>query len=217
MTNLSTGKFRRQGAKGKKGYHHGDLRRALIDSALRLARRGGAADVTLRAIARETGVTHMAAYHHFRDREDLLAAVAEEGYGHLEAALRRRVDAAGKSARAQLVAAGVAYVVFAASRPGEFRVMFSADASSLEGRRTLDEARASAYAVLRAAIDRCQAEGLLPEATAAETNALAAWSLVHGLAMLVLDRAVLGPRPARRQVEALALEVIRGSGWRASI
>ena len=106
-------------------YHHGDLRRALVDAATRLVRRDGPAQVSLRQIAREAGVSHAAPYHHFSDREALLAEVARGGFEALGEALRRgAADSAGAGPLARLQGAGVGYVDFAVENPEVYRLMF---------------------------------------------------------------------------------------------
>src|SRR5262249_18397236 len=106
-------------------YHHGDLRRALIAGALALIEAKDVAGPSLREVARRAKVTYAAPYFHFRDKLELLAAVAEQGFGQLLAevsvALAARPDA---SPRAKLAAAGTGYLRFAAAHAAHYRVMF---------------------------------------------------------------------------------------------
>lgn len=101
-------------------YHHGDLRRALLDAARKIMEHEGALALSLRAVAREAGVSPAAPYHHFRDKAELLAAVAEEGFEGLGQAMREARDADPANA---LTGMGVAYVVFARENPTLYRVM----------------------------------------------------------------------------------------------
>src|SRR5258708_6887496 len=106
----------------KKSYHHGDLRRALLDAALALLEKSGVEALTLREGARRVGVTAGAPYHHFADKEAIVASVAEEGFVELGEAMAAARDAADPASR--LGAMGRSYVRFAVAHPAHFRVMF---------------------------------------------------------------------------------------------
>jgi AcrR family transcriptional regulator len=187
----------------KRTYHHGDLRRALVDAAIPLLRDGGPEALTLRAVARAAGVSQTAPYRHFADRAELVAAVAEAGFRRLHA---RLVDAArapsaalGQSpatARGGLQAIAMAYVRFAIEHPAEYRVMFGGEMAALAGsRRDLATARDAVFALLRGGIGMLQEQGLV-RAGDTRVIALTAWALVHGLVMLTLDGQVSGPEGA---------------------
>ena len=172
-------------AKRKADYHHGNLRRALIDAAVSAIAKHGVDALNLRQLAARAGVTPGAPYHHFTDREELLAAIAEEGFGRLGAELIAGRDAAGDEASARLEALGRAYINFAISCPGYFRVMFHGDGKSsgpsAPGLR--------AFHLLRDAVLACQEAGTAP---AGDPSALVltAWSAVHGFATLWVDGAL---------------------------
>src|SRR5271155_999285 len=117
-------------AKRKADYHHGNLRRALIDAAVSAIAEHGIDALNLRQLAARAGVTPGAPYHHFANREELLRAIAEEGFERIEAQLIAARDAAGAEAGPRLEALGRAYITFAVSCPGHFRVMFHGDAQS---------------------------------------------------------------------------------------
>lgn len=151
-------------------YHHRDLRPALLRTAARLLEKEGAAGLSLRELARRAGVSHNAPYRHFPDREALLAALAAEGFGRLGEAL---AQASGR-------AMGEAYVRFALEHPQLFRLMFGGHLA-LARHRALAEAAGRPYQALVEAF-RGQPSIAVPEMAAA-----AAWSLVHGLAHLLLD------------------------------
>ncbi|WP_375464130.1 TetR/AcrR family transcriptional regulator [uncultured Methylobacterium sp.] len=177
-------------------YHHGDLRRALLDAGARLLRAGGVDAVTLREAARAAGVSHNAPYRHFVSREALLAAVSAEGFRDL----RRRLEAADGGPKANAIGLGHIYLRFAAEERPHFLLMFGGVIDKADF-PDLAEAAAAALAVLDRAVS-----GGGAESAAAET--LRAWALVHGLAHLVAERqitpetarAVLGeePRPPFR-------------------
>jgi AcrR family transcriptional regulator len=188
----------------RRPYHHGDLRRALVDAALELVGEQGVAPLTLREVARRAGVSHAAPYHHFADRAALLAAVAEEGFRALTAAMLRARDRAGPDPRRRLQEIGVAYVEFATGHPAHFRVMFSGE---LAGQQAdcpgLDEAGASSYGVLLDALRACVGGEPGPALAAA------AWSIVHGLAVLWIDGPLRREAPGKAGVAGLAREVTR--------
>lgn len=169
-----------------KTYHHGDLRRALLDAATRLVRAQGAANVSLRAIAREAGVSAAAPYHHFDDREALLAEVAAAGFVSMEEAMARAAatDTEAAAPLGRLQAAGVAYVRFAVENAETYRLMFSGLLSDRTRFPSLQRAADSAFASLQRLVgpmERADGEGGLPAV------ALAAWSTVHGLAFLAME------------------------------
>lgn len=155
-----------------RSYHHGDLRAALVSAALDLLESGGEAALSLRATARACGVSAMAPYRHFPGKEDLLEAVAARGFEDLAADLEA-ADAAATGSAA-LAAQGAAYVAFARRRPALFRLMFM--------RPCRVAAKSRAYGILER-----RAAALAGPAMPAEDLTLAAWSLVHGLAALILD------------------------------
>lgn len=163
----------------KQGYHHGDLRRALIDTGLRLVEGEAEREIGLREVARETGVSATAVYRHFPDKAALVAALAAEGFDRLADA-QLAAAARHRDPRAAFRAIGQAYVRFALAHPALFRLMTShmhlAEPRDGEGNR--------ASRLLRERI-----AGLLPADASAERRRIAAvqaWALVHGLAMLVL-------------------------------
>lgn len=164
----------------------GDLREALVASALALLE-GGAAELSLRAVARAAGVSAMAPYRHFEDKSALLTAVAARGF----AELRERLLAADvmKDPHAALLGQGLAYVGFARARPALFRLMFADPIGPVAP----DEVDPGAFTVMaRRAAEVVPADPM--------NAALACWAIVHGLAMLVLDRRLppLAPEQERR-------------------
>ena len=168
-----------------KPYHHGNLRAVLIEAALALIQESGYQAFTLREVARRAGVSHSAPYRHFPDKESLLASVAEEGFHALSAASVAHMSG-DSDVLQRLQRCGEAYLHFAASHPAHFRVMFGA-ALACEGRYPgLQRAGEAAFAVLLDAIEACRLARLLRDGDA-QTLALTAWALVHGLAMLWLD------------------------------
>lgn len=181
-TGAAPGKFRAKRRRADQ-YHHGDLRRALIDAALYLIERHGPDGFTLREAARRVGVTHTAPYRHFKDKTELLQAVAVEGVmGMRDAMAAGMRDASDPVTALQNI--GIAYVSFAASHPSHFRVMYSAQVDCDEG--PLADAKREKLTMLVDAIRGCQAVGVFPPGPP-ERYAVVAWSHVHGLATLLID------------------------------
>ncbi len=166
-------------------YHHGALRSALIEAALAILGREGAAGLTLRAVARQAGVSHMAPYHHFRDRAALVAAVAQHGFQELERFVRERATRAGDPLSG-FQAAAVAYVVFGVRSPALYRVMFGPEVARMDDHPDLQRAARAAFALVGEGAERCRAAGLLRAGLGPDTAALI-WAWLHGLVMLVLD------------------------------
>lgn len=170
-------------------YHHGDLRAALIAAGLAALDSPQSADMlSLRALARETGVSATAVYRHFPDKAALLTALSLAGLDAMATAQDAAASAAGAGgadgARARFCASGAAYVRFALAHPALFRLMWRQDVACDPLAQPI-EANHPAMAALRRGID-----ALLPDAASlAERRAaaLAAWALVHGLSMLALD------------------------------
>uniref|UniRef100_B8HK81 Transcriptional regulator, TetR family n=1 Tax=Cyanothece sp. (strain PCC 7425 / ATCC 29141) TaxID=395961 RepID=B8HK81_CYAP4 len=185
----------------KTTYHHGDLRQALIDGAIALITEQDVNSLSLREVARRVGVSHAAPYRHFPDKESLLAAVAEEGFIGLTAAMQRGIAQAADHPLAQLEATGVAYVQFASTHPSHYRVMFG----SLPGEHIADPERGQAgwqaFQVLLQRIEAGQAAGVV-RSREAMPLAWVAWSTVHGLAMLLIDKRL--PLSHPQEIEDLA-------------
>jgi len=174
-------------------YRHGDLRRSLIESGIVLARAGGPDAVVLREVTRRAGVSPNAAYRHFADRAALVQAVSDAAQGEAAAAMEAELaqlpqatDAA--SARQRLRAVGIGYLRFAHDEPGLFRAAFGVP-GGLERAFVAEKAGpggASPYALLADVLDDLVRLGGLPADRRPGAEA-AAWSAVHGLAMLVLE------------------------------
>lgn len=163
-------------------YHHGDLRTALVDAALAIVARDGAAAVTLRGVARHAGVSAMAPYHHFADRAALVAAVAEVGFERLYAEKLVALAAAAADPRSALVAGSRAYVAFILDNPELYRLMKGPELADRAAHPALAAAAAKPAAKLAALIAE-----LGPLAVATGTAAQMLWAFVHGLGLLAID------------------------------
>ena len=160
-------------------YHHGNLRRALLDTALETIASDGVAAVNLRDLARRCGVSHAAPAHHFGDRTGLLTAIATEGYEGLAAATAAAWEDTGS-----YLEVGVAYVRYAVAHPGHFAVMFRPDLVDPRDPELLRASAASA-AMLYGPLD--SVGGVDRDDVARRVAATAAWGLVHGIATLWLQ------------------------------
>lgn len=188
----------------KESYHHGNLRVALLDAALSLLEEKGIQALSLREVARRAGVSPGAPYHHFKSKDDLVHELAVARLEHLDGVSRGALE--GQSTpQAKLRALGVAYILYAAEHPAEFRLMFSADRASPIGEEAQENA--PVFRVLLEVIDELRDTGLETERGVA---AITAWSLVHGLADLLVNGPLKPARADLRQVRILAEEVTGG-------
>jgi len=179
----SARKQARTAPKKASSYHHGALREGLIRSAREILESEGYEALTLRAAARRAGVSQAAPYNHFADKAALLAAVAALGFKEFAAAMRQEMIAA-ENPQARLNAAGVAYVAFATSNPGLFKLMFGSSAHHASRDPDLDAARNSAYEVLSGVVHSVEVSGPR-DAAQEELESLRSWALVHGLATMI--------------------------------
>lgn len=191
-------------------YHHGNLRAALIDTAVDQARAGGVDGVVLRDAARRTGVSHNAAYRHFADRDDLLAAVSARGMAELEQRMRDRMagladDGRGTQASARLREAGREYVHFALAEPGLFSTAFAC-ARPEEG-----APGEGAYGVLSTVLDDLVTAGVLPAERRPGAD-VTCWAAVHGFALLCLQGPLrdLPEQEREAQLDGLLERLARG-------
>jgi AcrR family transcriptional regulator len=199
---------------GPRGYHHGNLKEALIRAALELIAQKGPAGFTFAEAARWAGVSPAAPYRHFRDRDELLASIALRGFELFEAALVRAWDKGSPDALTAFDRLGKAYLAFARSEPAYYSAMFEAGipvATSPE----LREAGERAFAVLRAAAEKLCAAIPAQHRPPTLMVALHIWAMSHGIASL-FGRGDAARRPlpmsAEELLEAGVLVYLRGLG-----
>jgi AcrR family transcriptional regulator len=159
-------------------YHHGDLSRALVEAARRLLEAEGAAALSLRAVAREAGVSPAAPYHHFRDKTELLEAVAHGGWEAMSDAIceaRRTAPSPGEA----LANIGVAYVKFARENPALYRLMYDTTRDRTSMPDHAKEGDSGYQQVQSALVDAGADPADLREL---ELATIASWCAVHGLA-----------------------------------
>ncbi len=161
-----------------------DLRRIVLDASLDLIGEQGLAALSMREVARRAGVSHQAPYHHFGDREGILAAIAMDGFTRLHAGMKKSVAKLSDPV-ARLNAIGVAYLTFAVKHPAHFKIMFRSELVAIADHEKLYENAEGAFAFVTSIVGdvvskRRGAKNTLP-------FVIAAWSLVHGAATLLLE------------------------------
>ncbi len=177
---------------GNRPYHHGDLRRALLDAALQLVAERGIPDFTLREVARQAGVSHNAPYNHFADKAELVVALTVEGFQKLEVTLCSTYEQTAGTPLERTLAISGAYLRFALEHPAAYSLMFRPELrqSSHNGREcdeAVESAAGAAFQVLLDGIAASQQAGELRREPSVKMLALALWSTMHGLTVLFLD------------------------------
>lgn len=192
--------------KRRRPYHHGNLRRGLLDEALATIRADGVDGLTLREIGARLGVSRTALYRHFADKRALLAAVATEGFRTLREQLVTAWEEGGRG-RAAFEMMGMAYVRFAVANPAHYRVMFGGFVDPKACDPELAAEAAGAFQALVDALAVLQRDAIM-RAEGTVQMARFVWAVVHGVAMLGIDGQLSEPGA----VEALmryALERLR--------
>jgi AcrR family transcriptional regulator len=164
-------------------YHHGNLRRALLDEALRTIRREGVEGLTLRTIGLRLGVSRTALYRHFADKRALLSAVATEGFRRLR---ERLLEAWGSGGVRGFNATGVAYIRFAMANPSHYRVMFGGFVDSAPRDEDLTREATAAFQTLVDSLVALQKEDAVRQEDPLQM-ARFIWAAVHGISMLIID------------------------------
>ena len=168
-------------------YHHGALHEALLKAAEKVLERDGLQGLTLRAVAREAGVSHAAPTHHFGDLTGLVSELAAIGFRRFNVAMAA-ADSTGTSALLKAMARAKAYVAYARAHPGMYGLMFRTERLDMT-RPSLHEAASASFAGLAGSIGASRQEQISAEALSLDQAAAIAraWSLVHGFTMLLLD------------------------------
>jgi len=208
--------WRKDQDRNERGYHHGNLKEALLQAALDLIATKGASGFTFADAARLVGVSPAAPYRHFRDRDELLANIAQRGFEQFEAALSQAWDDGRPDTVTAFERTGKAYLAFAREQPSFYSAMFESGLS-FESNPPLHAAGERAFAVIRAAAELLAA--LAPQGTPrppALMMALHIWSMSHGIASLFARgdaaRRKL-PMSAEDLLEAELLIYLRGLGF----
>jgi len=190
----------------KRGYHHGDLRRALLQEAVRIIHRQGVGGLTLRVVGERVGVSRSALYRHFADKSALLNAVATEGFRMLRVQTAEAWELNGKTPEA-FNEMGRAYVRFAVTNPSHYRVMFG---GFVRDTKDVDLARegAGAFQVLVDALVALQGTGNIRKDDPLRL-AQFIWATVHGIAMLAIDGLLEHQHTDADSVARFAIDRIR--------
>lgn len=170
----------------RRAYHHGDLAAALVADGLRMVEDKGLDALSLRAVARHAQVSAAAVYRHFADKDALLAAIAGQGFARINASFEAALEKAKRrSPLGRLRALGEAYIAFALAHPGLYRLMFGAARPRFGVYPALEGEAGRAWQILGTTVAAACPPGSTRKAINAST--IAAWSLVHGYAVLRLE------------------------------
>lgn len=187
-----------------RGYHHGDLREALVAAGRKLVEEKGIRGFTLRECARRAEVSHAAPAHHFASMDDLLAELVRRGFAELTAAMTTESNrAAGEEPTSRLVGLGVGYMAFAAVNPTLFQLMFSREANHIEPREG-DEGAESVRSLLATVLDDVIGDSAEP---VRQQAADLAWATMHGFITLVLEGEI-GRRDSSKTLKARGLAAL---------
>ncbi len=169
----------------KSRYHHGNLRAALMQGATQFIRLHGAEKLSLRALAREVGVSQAAPYRHFQDKVALLSALASDGFERLGERMRATFELHQQDPQSALREVGEEYVRFALSNPEIYRLMFGMKASEFDASE-MQVGHTEGYCILEQVIERGLEMGMFQQHDA-DMIAKTAWSMVHGYSSLLID------------------------------
>lgn len=190
----------------KSTYHHGNLREVLISSALEILKEGTLQDLSLRALARKAGVSQTAPYRHFEDKEALIVVLIQEGSHILQETMLEAIKDIEDPVE-RLIQLGVSYYNFAEAHPAHFRLMFGGSLESKEKYATLVEIEQKGYELVQFVVGECMKLPSAPKQSP-EIVRLACWSLVHGLANLLLNDVHNDDIPDDEEKRAVVSEVI---------
>ncbi|MCC3861592.1 TetR/AcrR family transcriptional regulator [Pseudemcibacter aquimaris] len=190
----------------KSTYHHGNLREVLISSALEILKEGTLQDLSLRALARKAGVSQTAPYRHFEDKEALIVVLISEGSALLQEHMVKACQGTDDPVE-QLINMGVAYYDFSQDYSAHFRLMFGGSLEDKEKHAHLFEQEKKGYDVLEQVISNCMKLPHSPELSPRLIR-LTSWSLVHGLASLILNDVMNDDVPKGDNKREVVSEVI---------
>jgi len=181
-------------------YHHGDLRRTIVETASAMLSEDKGWQFTLREVARRAGVSHAAPYKHFPDKAALLLELALHGFDQLGQELKAAITPRPRSARKEFLAVGGAYIAFGVSNPALYRLMFSSNAGDPRVAH-LSERALSALGVLLDVLTRGQESGAFRRRPL-QGQAAACWAQVHGITMLSIEGLLMPEKVGSAPVQA---------------
>jgi AcrR family transcriptional regulator len=196
----------------RKKYHHGDLKNALIRAGIDILSKEGIQGLSLRKVARKAGVSHSAPYAHFADKQALIAAISTEGYRLIFERIEAAVAPYPDDPQRQLLEAAWAYLQFALEDPEHFKISLSGAVEREKDYPALLQASREGFAAIVRITEACQARGIL-EGPPPDVAAVSLWSLVHGLASLLLEGQLshsLFDRMSLRELLIFSLNQIKG-------
>ena len=195
----------------QENYHHGDLRQAVIDSALQLIAERDIQSLTLREIAKRVGGSPMAPYRHFKNKAVLLAVLAQEGFQALYVHLQATLEQSSSHPLGQLKALGVAYILYAVENPIHYRVMFDSSLSNRTVYPPLYQTAVKSFECLVQVLIECQQAGLIGAGDPKELAQIN-WSMCHGLSMLLIDHqfSTMGHAPVEELANSTLKTLIEG-------
>ena len=198
----------------KKKYHHGNLKEVIISKALEILKKDGYESLSLRKLASEINVSVAAPYRHFKDNEELLSEIAIKGFELLKENLEEIINKYKGKFLKQFQEAGIAYVEFAIQNEELFRVMYGNKIKHHSKHERLKQKGEESFQVLYNIIKNCQEKNILKKKNT-DSIVLAAWSLVHGLSILIVEKQLnfsnLNKSNLRNQVIQLQKELYLGS------
>jgi AcrR family transcriptional regulator len=198
---------RKAAAPRTRAYHHGDLKNALLTAAIELIAVSGARALSLREVARATGVSHASTYRHFPNKESVLAAIAEQGFRELTRQMDRAALLPPRAPLQSLHRVGMAYVAFGRAHPHHLQIMFGDLITSHETYPSLLEASGAAFEVLLSTVRAGQKAGVI-RGSDEHLVSFAAWSQVHGLALLMGSGHIPVDGPGKLQSDKISDAVL---------
>lgn len=199
---------RRPPARKKRAYHHGDLERALVDTALETIREEGVQGLTLRGVGARVGVSRTALYRHFDDKAALLARVAADGFRRLHAALTASLATAAETGADPLDAMAAGYVQFARANPSHYHTMFGGFLSDWSAYPELIEHAEAAFTVLLDTIRDEQRKGRIVAGNPIELAEIT-WSMSHGIATLGMARHLARTETPLQELAVMGSRLLR--------
>jgi AcrR family transcriptional regulator len=194
--------------KDKITYHHGDLKRVLLEVAIYLLKKEGYQSLSLRKIAKLAGVSQSAPYRHYNDLEELYADIASEGFKLLTTKLKKVKTRYSKYPLLQFRESGIAYVEFAIKNPDLFQIMYGNQILSHSKYEFLIQSEEEAFLILKNILMECKEQGLI-KTNEIEQASMSAWTMVHGLAVLLAGKQVMFRNIDLKNAKTITKEMIQ--------
>lgn len=184
---MSARKLDKNKSPKKDGYHHGELKETLVNTALMILKKDGYDALTMRKVSALSGVSHAAAYRHFKDKDELLAEIAVYGFKKLAACVFVKMNTTDKKLLSKaFISSGIDYVNFAIQNKELYRLMFNRNKADIAKFEHLKEAADKTFNEEISFIKTCIDNKIFKEGNP-EIIAFTGWSMIHGLTMLILD------------------------------